>query len=377
MAVSKHKNSPNYSFKIYLPGFPRPFRGSTGEKTKRRAEQFEATKRAELIAQHIHPALARPNRLPPMTLADAVGRFYEEKVEFVKNRKTAFGQLNRLLDGLGEATYLHHLTTDELTTYQTERRKDGVANRTINAEVPELISRMFTRAKMWRVDLGEPIDWRSLKLPIPRHRVRAATRPEEVKLLRALRLDYRPIIRFALITGLRRSALLLKRDQLDWGNMILHYPKKSKYTDDIGWLPITPPMAAILLREISKGGDDSEWVFTYRCRRGRGERVKGERYPVTPAGLKEAMVDAVKASGLKDWRLLHDLRHTAATRTLRNSQNLAAVQQMLGHSDIGQTSRYAHVLLDDLRLAMSTPSVRPTAASKPPLDRSLAPEDAT
>ena len=377
MAVSKHKNSPNYSFKIYLPGFPRPFRGSTGEKTKRRAEQFEATKRAELIAQHIHPALARPNRLPPMTLADAVGRFYEEKVQFEKNKNTAFGQLNRLLDGLGEATYLHHLTTDELTTYQTERRKDGVANRTINAEVPELLSRMFTRAKLWRVDLGEAIDWRALKLTLPHHRVRAATRLEEVKLLRALRRDYRPIIRFALLTGLRRAALLLKRDQLDWDNMVLHYPKKSKHTGDLGWLPITPQMALILKREIAKGGDDTEWVFTYLCRRSRGGRVKGQRYPVTYAGLKEAMGGAVKASGLKDWRLLHDLRHTAATRTLRNSQNLAAVQQMLGHSEIGQTSRYAHVLLEDVRLAMITPKLRLSAAPRGVLERGLASELAT
>ena len=198
-----------------------------------------------------------------------------------------------------------------------------------------------------------------------------------MRLLRALRRDYRPIIQFALVTGLRRAALLLKRAQLDWDNMILHYPKKSKYTGDIGWLPITPPMAKILLREIAKGGDDTELVFTYQCQRSRGDRAKGKRYPITPAGLKEAMVDAVKASGLKDWRLLHDLRHTAATRTLRSSQNLAAVQQMLGHSDIGQTSRYAHVLLEDVRLAMITPKLRLSTAPRGVLERGSVAEDGT
>ena len=158
--------------------------------------------------------------------------------------------------------------------------------------------------------------------------------------------------------------------------MILHYARKAQHTGDLGWLAITPPMAVILKREIAKGGDDTESVFTYQCWRSRGGRIKGRRYPITYAGLKEVIGDAVKASGLKDWRWLHDLRHTAATRILRNSQNLAAVQQMLGHSEIGQTGKYAHVLPQDVRLAMNTPKLRLPAAPKATLERGLVTEGA-
>src|SRR5205085_3691408 len=139
---------------------------------------------------------------------------------------------------------LHQITTDELTAYQTERRKDEVANRTINAEVPELISRLWKRAKLWRVDRGElgeaDFSWSALKLDIPKHRTRSASRIEEMRLMRKLRLDYRAIVRFAVMSGLRRRALILKRDQIDWQEMVIEYAKKSKHTGDKGWLPITP-----------------------------------------------------------------------------------------------------------------------------------------
>lgn len=370
MAVSKHKNGKTYSYKFYLPGHPKPFRGSTGEKTKAKAEQAEARIRARIVAEMQGLPIERGKRLPAMTLLAAVERFYEEKAQFEANHKTVFGQLNRLVDFFGEHTPLHHITTDDMTRYQTERRKDGVANRTINAEVPELISRLYKRAKkLWKVDVGEPIEWGDLKLTLPQHRTRAASRAERIILLRSLRMDYRPIIRFALMSGLRRTALLLKRNQLDWDYSVLTYGKKSKHTGDKGWLPITPEMETLLKREIEKGGEFCKAVFTYECKRSRGGRVKGQRYPITVSGLTKAMTDAVKKAGLEDWRLIHDLRHTAATETLRSSQNLAAVQGMLGHSDIAQTSRYAHVLLDDVRRAMITPKLRPATTVSSPLQR--------
>lgn len=347
MSVHKHKNGKTYSYKFYLPGHPEPFRGPTGEATKRRALQVEARIRAETVAL----PNSRVPRAPGMTLSQAAERFWEEKAQFEANGANVETQLNRLLDYFGEHTPLHTITTDELTRYQTERRKDGVSNRTINAEVPELTSRLFKRArKLWRVDVGEEIDWSDLKLPLPMHRTRTASRLEEVKLLRALRLDYRPLVRFALLSGLRRTALLIRRDQIDWDEMVLEYEKKSKRTGNKGWLPITPAMAKLLRGEILKA--ESEWVFTYVCQRTREGRVAGQRYPVTYNGMQRIMMTAVSDAGLKDWRLFHDLRHTAATRTLRKSQNLVAVQHMLGHSDIGQTSRYAHVLMDDVRKAM-------------------------
>lgn len=355
MSVYKHANGKHYTydFEVRLPnGSPKRFRGPTGEATKREALKFEAKARAEAEAMLLGQPIIKVVRKTEIPLREAAGRYWNEKAQFEGNHKTVFGQLGRLVDRLGPDTLLSRITANELTKYQSDRRQDGVANRTINAEVPELLSRVYKRAKLWGVNLGEPVEWSALKLSVPKHRTRAASRLERVKLMRALRLDYRPIVRFALASGLRRSALLLRKSQVDFDAGVIEYAKKSRHTGDKGWIPITGEIEKILRNEWAK--HDGEWVFTYLCKRSRQGRKKGLRYPVTSSGFREAMEEAVKAAGLPDWRLIHDLRHTAATETLRKSQNLKAVQGMLGHSDIAQTARYAHVLLDDVKKAMES-----------------------
>jgi integrase len=50
--------------------------------------------------------------------------------------------------------------------------------------------------------------------------------------------------------------------------------------------------------------------------------------------------------------VLHALRHTAATRTLSKTGNIAVVQKLLGHRKIQTTMRYAHISDDDLLAAV-------------------------
>jgi len=48
-------------------------------------------------------------------------------------------------------------------------------------------------------------------------------------------------------------------------------------------------------------------------------------------------------AGIGDWVHPHTLRHTAATRLLRESKNLEAVRKFLGHSDLSTTQVYLEV----------------------------------
>ena len=56
---------------------------------------------------------------------------------------------------------------------------------------------------------------------------------------------------------------------------------------------------------------------------------------------------------LSDFRF-HDVRHTSATRLLRDSGNLKLVQKLLRHEDVATTVKYAHADDEDLRRAMES-----------------------
>lgn len=57
--------------------------------------------------------------------------------------------------------------------------------------------------------------------------------------------------------------------------------------------------------------------------------------------IKKAFNSAKERAGIKNFRF-HDLRHTVATRLVEKGIDLAVVQDLLAHSNIQTTMRYAH-----------------------------------
>lgn len=311
-----------------------------------------------------------------MTLSQATARFWLEKGQHEADSASVFYQLENLVDGLGKKTLLSDIGMSDLADYQARRRGQKTrfgrlpANQTVNAECPDLIRRIFKRAAtVWsdddsRVNTGAEKSWADLKLRRPKPRKRELSTQEEARLNEHLRDDYAAIIEFAMLTGLRRAALVLRWQQVDLEAGTITYERKSLHDDDMGMLPISDRVRQLLVAE---QGRHRTYVWTYVAKSSREGRRKGRRYPITEQGLKSAMRRALADAKILDFRVIHDLRHTAATRTLRASKNLKAVQVMLGHSDIASTSRYAHVLLEDVKQAMDAASPRkaPTIVKTP------------
>ena len=59
-----------------------------------------------------------------------------------------------------------------------------------------------------------------------------------------------------------------------------------------------------------------------------------------------------------------DFRHDLATKLLRQTGNLKTVQKALSHADIKTTTRYAHVLDEEVAAAMETLHARGTKSRK-------------
>lgn len=73
--------------------------------------------------------------------------------------------------------------------------------------------------------------------------------------------------------------------------------------------------------------------------------------PIGPEGIKSGFRRAREAAGLH-WVHFHDTRHTAATTLLELGTPLDVVRDVLGHSTIKTTERYAHAIVARQRHAL-------------------------
>ncbi|NIF80972.1 site-specific integrase [Paraburkholderia sp. Cy-641] len=82
----------------------------------------------------------------------------------------------------------------------------------------------------------------------------------------------------------------------------------------------------------------SPWVFGAKS----GARI---------TTLQKGFEAACKRSGIDDFRI-HDLRHTFASWLVMDGVSLYVVRDLLGHSSVTVTERYAHLSPDQGRVAV-------------------------
>jgi integrase len=181
----------------------------------------------------------------------------------------------------------------------------------------------------------------------PRERIRELCDDEAERLEEVTRADYGPFFAFARSTGLRlRECVTLRWSEVNWDTrQIIKLGKGGRHV----MTPITSMVREIIwpLR-----GNHAEFVFTFTAERTwPGGRIKGQHYPLTVAGVKTLWRRLCKAAGVKGLRF-HDLRHDFASKLLRETGNLKLVQRALNHADLKTTSRYAHVLDEEVAEAL-------------------------
>ena len=255
------------------------FRGSTGCKSKREAQEFERTKRQEAAKEaERREALGRA----PLTWGAAPRGIGRSTASITARRRRPWS-LEWLTRHIGEATPLADVQrlADRTPCCQAAGRGRGPA--TVNRGVSEPLRRVLNRAKLWGEHLP-PIEWRKHLLPEPRERVRELRAEEEKALFAALRADYRPIVRFALLTGCRLAECVgLTWADVDWGGRLIWINGK-------GGKRATIPLASTV-RELlwPLQGQHSEKVFCYVVQHPMPGVRRGEATPDHLRGAQNAM----------------------------------------------------------------------------------------
>jgi len=238
-----------------------------------------------------------------------------------------FGELR-----LSQITYL------DLETYRNRRKATPArgnkprADASVNREMA-LLSHMLGKGVEWGMLETSPFKkGKRLMFKENNHRLRFLSEPEIEALLKACIPHLRPIIETALLTGMRRGELLsLKWEQFRNGFIYLTETKSGKARQ----MPINVRLAEVLKEVRRKNHLKSEYVF---C------DSQGRRF----YEVKRSFTSACRRAGIEEFRF-HDLRHTFASRLVVKGASLKAVQELLGHSSLTMTMRYAHLSQEHLR----------------------------
>ncbi|MDE2385964.1 MAG: site-specific integrase [Alphaproteobacteria bacterium] len=345
------EKGPNYlyDFQLKIGGQSQRFYGSTGQSTKKAAQEFVADLKHKLR----HQGVAQE-----MSLSEACYRYDKEvgsKLATGDDLLTALEHCCRLL---GDARNLSAIDNNLMTqavaarsleTYGKNKHRK-VSPATVNRQIVEPMKRVMNRAKdLWGVTCyPDKIQWSKLKLKEPKERVREFSTDEATAFWQFLREDYVPLVTFLTLRGLRvRAAIGLQTFDVDQAKKTAEVWIKGKGRTKV---PLSDSQLQIIKSEMKKAPHISQ-VWTYELQRKRGKKGKGDRAPITYNGLRQVIRATMEEAKIDNFRI-HDFRHDFASKLLRKTRDLALVQKALGHSDIASTVRYAHVLDEDIAKGM-------------------------
>lgn len=259
-----------------------------------------------------------------------------ERVGYAVNRLKPFFT-GRMMEVLNRAA---------VSEYIEKRKAEGVGPATINREL-DVLSAAINYARFKR-DWNIPNPVTGMSLKEPEWRLRWISRNEADVLIREAEKDCKSVhladfIRLALNTGCRKNELLgLSWDRVDLHDDRLFLEGTHTKSGKRRVVPLNVEARGAMLNRFRFRAEfcpGSLWVFAHKS----GERVKY---------MQNGFQAACKRAKIEDFRV-HDLRHTCASWMVQQGVSLSEVRDVLGHSSIEMTERYAHLAPENLRSAVS------------------------
>lgn len=263
-----------------------------------------------------------------------LGEFLEGRYGQLKKRQSKYGQrdLKRLYAALGNLTKerLEHLGLSKLERWRL-KREGQVSSATVNRELSMLRTALGQACK-WKLLLANPaIKVKLRKIP-QAAKPRVLTGTERKRLFAALsgRNDrISTLLQLALNTGLRRNELF----GLRWKDVMLGpspsvvIQKTGKYHNAKRKIALNKGAVSVLTRWQSRRNNRSYLVFP---------GAAGGQLKTVNTAWKQLM----KEARIRRFSL-NDCRDDFAVRLVKAKVPLTQVRDLLGHSSIALTERYA------------------------------------
>tara|TARA_R110000868_G_C10888386_1_gene763416 strand:- start:352 stop:1566 length:1215 start_codon:yes stop_codon:yes gene_type:complete len=298
-----------------------------------------------------------------ITLKEFIINHYEPW--FNLNRKSAektMSQMNNFMSSIGHKK-LKDITPFQVETWRTDRIKNGIAKATVNRNVAVLKSAL-SKALEWDIIKEHPIkNFKLLKIdsnPIIRYlsineekALRQALETREQNVINKRKsgnqwreernynlynnldnlyfIDHlKPMVLISINTGLRRGELFnLTWDMIDFDKRILTVYGNIAKSGKSRHVPLNNEAYEALFKWYQQANSTNNLVFP-----GKNGNVF--------SNIKKSWLNLLKLAGIEKFRW-HDMRHHFASKLVMAGVDLNTVRELLGHSEISMTLRYAHL----------------------------------
>lgn len=307
---------------------PRRIRETSPVNTRRGAEAHERDLRASLQAgsydREEAPTLEvfQEDLLAYSVSNNKPATVYEKRMALKNHLVPAFGK--RKLDTIGPA---------EIERFKAEKLASGLDKKSVN-NLLCVLRKLLNLA----VEYGKLAHAPKVKALKAEHKAYRFLDFEEMeRFLAASEPQWKPLLVTALKTGLRVGELLaLKWEDLDLvaGRLVVRRTL---------WRKLEGPPKGGRSREVPLSDLAIATLKTHRHLRGPYVFCEADGARLNHNRVKELVPRTCKRAGLAKRLTTHDLRHTFASHLVMRGVSLKAVQELLGHSTIEMTMRYAHL----------------------------------
>ena len=340
MSVLKRGNSKFWYVQFQFQG--KTYIKSSKTTDKRIAERVEREWKVQIHSQQYL------GEKESIKFTDIMFQFIETK-EGTPNHSTLLSHSRTLSRLFPVNRKLHEITNNDINLFLKTRLKEGVANQTIKKSF-DLIRGSWKYGRKLGY-LTSELNFPALK--VAKHRLRYLSFDEEKRLLKELDPQRKNADAFS---SSKRPEHIMSAMIDNYDLVVILIDTGARYSEiaKIEWSSINLEQRTIRLWR-PKVRNESILYMTDRVYSILKRRFKNKTSPFLFTNKKGGPRNSATISIRKAFKranisgcTVHTFRHTHATRLIQNGLSLYEVKEILGHTDISTTMRYAHLEQRDI-----------------------------